>query len=194
MRECVEKCCWGHGENMFGVLGDTGEVDREGVERDVGGWSILKKIEVDVGSVGATTNQPKPKMSRESGMRFNVARVQKPLASAAKVVEAGNRISMGPKPEDNYIENHETGERIGLRVERGTYVFDVEYLDGEAGTITLDSGAGVNVWPEEVQKNVPMLPKDPRLRMTAANGSEIENLGVKVIKFRGAEPGFRRRV
>ena len=73
-------------------------------------------------------------------------------------------------------------------------MLDVEYQDGEAGTITLDSGAGVNVWLEEMQKNVPMLPKDPRLRMTAANGSEIENLGVKVIKFRGAEPGFRRRV
>ena len=73
-------------------------------------------------------------------------------------------------------------------------MLDVEYQDGEAGTITLDSGAGVNVWLEEMQKNVPMLPKDPRLRMTAANGSEIENLGVKVIKFRGAESGFRRRV
>ena len=126
-------------------------------------------------------------------MKFNVAKVKKPLASAAKVVEAGNRISMGPNPSDNCIENTITGEKIGLRVEGGTYVFDVEFKNGEPGTITLDSGAGVNVWPSELQAHVSMQPRDPRLRMTAANGSSIENLGTKVIHFKGVEPGFRWR-
>ena len=84
-------------------------------------------------------------------MRFNLAKVQKPLASTAQVVEAGNKISTGPNPEDNFIENSTTGERIGLRVEKGTFVFDVEFKDREAGTITLDSGAGVNVWLMDVQ-------------------------------------------
>ena len=37
-------------------------------------------------------------------------------------------------------------------------------------------------------------PEDPRLRMTAANGSEIQNLGVKMIEFRGVEPDFKRLV
>ena len=46
-------------------------------------------------------------------MKFNVAKVKKPLASAAKVVEAGNRISMGPNPSDNFIENTITGGRSG---------------------------------------------------------------------------------
>ena len=130
------------------------------------------------------------KLSRASGMRFNVAKVKRPLASAAKVVQAGNRIQMGPRPEDNYIQNLETGEKIAIRVERGTYVFDVEYKDGSEGTITLDSGAGVNVWPEELLPNIPMMAKDPGLRMTAANGTLIENLGTKVVEFRGVEPGF----
>ena len=130
------------------------------------------------------------KLSRASGMRFNVAKVKRPLASAAKVVQAGNRIQMGPRPEDNYIQNLETGEKIAIRVERGTYVFDVEYKDGSEGTITLDSGAGVNVWPEELLPNIPMMAKDPGLRMTAANGTQIENLGTKVVEFRGVEPGF----
>ena len=75
---------------------------------------------------------------------------------------------------------------------KGTFVFDVEFKDGEAGTITLDSGAGV-VWPVDVQRGVSMLPRDPRLRMTA-NGSEIQNLGVKMIEFRGVELDFRRQV
>ena len=34
-----------------------------------------------------------------------------------------------------------------------------------------------------------MLPRDPRLRMTAANGSEIQNLGVKMIEFRRVAMG-----
>ena len=127
-------------------------------------------------------------------MRFNFAKVQKPLASAAKVVEAGNRISMGPKPQDNYIENTKTGEKIELRVDRGTYVFDVEFENGEVGAITLDSGAGVSVWPEGMQDQIPLMPKDPKLKMTAANGSVIENLGTKVIKFRGVEADFTGRV
>jgi len=148
--------------------------------------------EVMVGAV--TEDEVKGrKLSRESGMRFNVARVQRPLASAAKVVEAGNRISMGPKPEDNYIENGVTGEKIRLRVERGTYVFDVQYDNGEDGSITLDSGAGVSVWPVGWMDDVPMLPKDPKLKMTAANGSVIENLGAKVIRFRGVGTDFGRR-
>lgn len=126
-------------------------------------------------------------------MKFNVAKVQKPLASAAKVAEAGNNIVMGPKAEDNYIENIAIGERIGLRVEKGTYVFDVEYESGEVGAITLDSGAGVSVWPEGLLPDVPLLPKNPHLRMTAANGSDIENLGMKVVRFCGAQQGFSRR-
>ena len=155
-------------------------------------WRLMRGKTVDIGMVegGNTTTR---KLTRESGMKFTVANVQKPLASAVKVVEAGNRISMGPRPGDNFIENGETGEKIGLRVEKGTYVFDVEVKGGEASTITLDSGAGVNVWPDRLQKHVPMQPRDPRLRMMAANGSEIENLGSKLIHFKGYEPDFTGR-
>ena len=70
----------------------------------------------------------------------------------------------------------------------------MEFKDGEAGMTTLDSGAGVNVWPVDVQRGVSVLPRDPRLRMTAANGSEIQNLGVKMIELRGIEPDFRTQM
>jgi hypothetical protein len=149
--------------------------------------------EIDIGAVEKTVCC-KGGASRAKAMKFNVAEVKKPLASAAKVVSAGNRICMGPTPNENFIENTSTGEKIELRIEGGTYVFDVEYEDGELGTITLDSGAGVNVWPRGLQAHVPMQPKEPKLRMTAANGSPIENFGTKVIHFTGVEPGFRRRV
>ena len=48
-------------------------------------------------------------------------------------------------------------------MEKGTFVFDVEFKDGEARTITLDSGAGVNVWPVDVQRGVSMLPRGPTI-------------------------------
>ena len=41
--------------------------------------------------IGAVENG---KTMRKASMKFHVAKVQRPLASAAKVVEAGNRIVM----------------------------------------------------------------------------------------------------
>ena len=103
--------------NRFGVLKQHLEEDIEEAVAGDSQWRMFRKVEVLVGAVKAADY--KPKLSRESKMRFNVAKVQKPLAWAAKVVEAGNKISIGPNPKDIIIENSTTGERIGLRVERG---------------------------------------------------------------------------
>jgi hypothetical protein len=110
----------------------------------------------DVGINAVSVVPPGP--ARTAAMRFHVAPVQRPLASAVKVVQAGNRIMMSS--EGSFIENMKTGERMPLRVERGTFVFDVMYTGGQSGTITLDSGAGVNVWPEGLLREVPMGPPD----------------------------------
>ena len=58
-------------------------------------------------------------------------------------------------------------------------MFDVQFENGEQGTITLDSGAGVYVWPKDKLRDVPTMPKKQGLRMCAANGSEIKNHGSK---------------
>ena len=78
---------------------------------------------------------------RESKMRFNVAKVHGVGGEGCRGWEQDPH---GPNPEDNFIENRTMGERVGLRVEKGTFV-DVEFKDGAAGTITLDSGAGQRV-------------------------------------------------
>ena len=114
----------------------------------------------------------KGKTMRKASMKFHVAKVQRPFGSAAKVVEAENRIVM--EKGGSFIEDVATGEKMKLRVERGTYVFDVKYKSGEEGTITLDSGAGVNVWP--------LRPPEPGLKMAAGNGTEIPNMGCKVVE------------
>jgi hypothetical protein len=125
------------------------------------------------------------KQTRSSIMKFNVTDVKKPLVSAVKICEAGNWIIMGP--DGGYIENIMTGDKMEMRKDRGTFVVDVEYRNGEVGVITVDSGAGVSVWPQGMQQGVPMGPKDEGLTMTAANGTPIANLGTKVIEFRGNE-------
>ena len=72
-------------------------------------------------------------------------------------------------------------------------MFDVDFLDGEEGIITLDSGAGVSVRLADWQTSVPHKPEQRGLRMTAAKGSEIENLEQQMVKFRGLFPDFPRR-
>jgi hypothetical protein len=109
---------------------------------------VKDKVEINAVNTSETT--------RRACMKFHVAKVQRPLASAVKVVEAGNRIVMGKG--EAYIENEVTKDRMPLRIERGTFVFDVQFMGGQEGTITLDSGAGVNVWPEAMLPQVPTGP------------------------------------
>ena len=129
------------------------------------------------------------KWTRPSSMTFNLAGVTKPLASAAQVVASGNRIVLDPQPDQCFVENVKTGERMRLREHRGVYVFDVQYDDGEEGTITLDSGAGVSVWPAEwAHYAAETMPRKPGLKMIAANGTPIENVGRAKVVLRGRRP------
>ena len=89
-----------------------------------------------------------------------------------------------------------------LEVQGGTYVFDVQYNDGEVDDFTLDSGAGVNVWPQGRREDIPMMPKTKRLTHVCRQRHEIQNLGRKIVQFRGVKAeashsspsGFTRRV
>ena len=119
-------------------------------------------------------------------MRFNISSVQRPLAAASKVASSGNRIVL--EGEGGYIESIATGDRIALRLEQGVYVFDVVLPSGEKAVIALDSGAGVCVWPESWQVDAVLEAKDENLSMIAANGTQISNIGQKVILFRAMKP------
>ena len=81
------------------------------------------------------------KLIRTCGMIFIAAPVHKPLASAVRVCQAGYLIVMDPGEDKSYVGNVNTGEKMKIRMEKGTFVFDVEYEGGEPGAITLDSGA-----------------------------------------------------
>ena len=79
---------------------------------------------------------------QKGAIEFNVADVRKPLASVVKTVRAGNRIVFDDA--GSHVESTSAGERMRVHVKDETFVFDVTFKNGEEGTNTLDSGAGVN--------------------------------------------------
>ena len=138
---------------------------------------------------------------RKAAMDFNVADVRKPLASAVCVVGSGNRIVMDQEAETGkiggYLENRSTGERMEIREENGTFVYDVRLESGEVCTIILESGVGCNVWPnKKMVQGAEMRSKNESLKMVAANGTPIANYGRQVIKFQGVKSttDFQRRM
>ena len=148
-------------------------------------YQALAEIEEEEVEIMAIDAKAK-KLTRLSAMKFNEADVKKPLASAVNVARAGNRIVVDDQ--GGYIENKSTGERMEVRIERNTYVYDVQLEDGDEVTVTLDSGAGCNVWPRGKRAaDSKLLPKQPGMSMKAANGTEITCYGQRVIRFRGME-------
>ena len=150
---------------------------------------VVERDDCGINEVSEVHACGKSKWTRPSSMTFNLAGVTKPLASAAQVVASGNRIILDPQPDKCFVENVTTGERMRLREQKGVYVFDVQYRDGEEGTITLDSGAGVSVWPKEwAHYAAETMPRKPGLKMVAANGTPIENVGRAKVVLKGRRP------
>ena len=61
-------------------------------------------------------------------MNFEVTDVKKPLASVRRIVEKGNEVRFGPGPQGNYIRNLATGEKIPLKLEKGGYVMEIDFV------------------------------------------------------------------
>jgi hypothetical protein len=125
------------------------------------------------------------RLTRACKLEFNIGPVRRPLASASKMVEAGDRIVL--EAGGGCVENLVTGERMEVRQEAGVFVMNVQYEGGDEGKILLDSGAGVSVWPEKLAACGAVLPPHKGLRMIAASGSPISNLGRRKVGFRGME-------
>lgn len=65
---------------------------------------------------------------RLMGMGFQVSDVTKPLAAVCRICEKGNWVHFGPGEWDSYIENVETGDRVGMQRKGGSYVLAVEFM------------------------------------------------------------------
>ena len=75
-------------------------------------------------------------------MTFQLAAINKPLASVRRMCEAGNRVVFDE--EGSYIENKATGRKTKVQKERGFYVLYVKVPKaaeetGEMGYLRLDA-------------------------------------------------------
>ena len=117
------------------------------------------------------------KLTHEAQFEFFEADLRKPLAFAVRVAKVGNGI--WPEGRGCYIENLATKERKEVREENGVHVMDVQFDDETVDVITLDSGAGCNVWPKGRRsgKTSKLLPKKAGLRMVTVRPSRNSGRG-----------------
>ena len=117
------------------------------------------------------------------GLTFQVTSVNKPLLAVKRVTEKGNHVSFGPQPEDNFIVNKVTGDKIMLRPNgKGSYLMDVNFENGAKTAITLDSGAEESVCPKSWGSQFGIQNADRWLNFKGANGSKIEHYGQRNVK------------
>ena len=74
------------------------------------------------------------------GMTFQAAPVKKPLGAVSRIAQKGNIVQFGPKAEDCFIMNVNTGEKMFMELEKGTYVINVDFVVNEDGE--MNQGAG----------------------------------------------------
>ena len=117
-------------------------------------------------------------------MTFQVADVQKPLASVHRMVEKGNKVAFGFGPRDNFIENNKTGDKIFMRkTPSGSFVLDIDFRDGGSSNIVVDSGAEENVCPKNWGSQFGL--SDPRfpLLLKGAGGEKLDHHGERRVHF-----------
>ena len=78
--------------------------------RDVKQRSRTQALEIDINAVDAEDKKNR-KWTRISAINFTIADVSKPLASAAKVVDAGNVVYLTSEPGKSFIMNVDTQEK-----------------------------------------------------------------------------------
>ena len=61
-------------------------------------------------------------------MLFQVCDAKNALASVARITENGSIVQFGPKPDDNYILNPTTGDKVGMRRKGRRFVLDVDFV------------------------------------------------------------------
>ncbi len=64
---------------------------------------------------------------------FQVSDVQKPPAAVWRIAEKDNSVHFGPRDEDNFIKNVETGRTINVIRKAGQHVIEVDYASKKPG-------------------------------------------------------------
>ena len=114
---------------------------------------------------------------------FQVTDVKKPLVAVTRICENGNRVCFGPNENDNYIQNVGSGNKIYMRKQRGSFVVDGQFGDGQWKQITVDSAAEESVCPKGWGEQFGTKPveENKRLNFVSANGGKIEHYGERKV-------------
>ena len=132
-------------------------------------------------------NDEKP--TREVQLEFCAADVPKLVTSAVRWAAGGNGI--WHEAHRGHIVNLATKDRMEVRDEDGAHVIDMQ-IDGEiVDFITLDKGAGCNVWPKGRRgRNLSKLrPKKAGVGMVTATDMPIQYHKQRWVRFRGVRSG-----
>ena len=77
----------------------------------------------------AVSFNPENGQGRTMEAKFEVTNVRKPLMAVARVVDAGNVVQFGPGPEDNFIMNVESKDKVYLRRKGNSFVLKGELAE-----------------------------------------------------------------
>ncbi len=82
------------------------------------------------GAKEATFKTQKEKTIMSLG--FQVSAAQKPLAAVWRITEKGNLVQLGPRPEDNFIQNAQTNQPAQMVRKDGSHVIEADFVtDGK---------------------------------------------------------------
>ena len=73
--------------------------------------------------------QPDAAGGRLLGVGFEVTDVKKPLMAVSRICEKGNVVQFGPKPQNNFIQNIVSGEKLFMKRRGNSYVLQGELAD-----------------------------------------------------------------
>ena len=67
-------------------------------------------------------------MKEPGNMLFQVCDARNALASVARITEKGSMVQFGPRPEDNFILNPATGDKVMMRRQGRKFILDVDFV------------------------------------------------------------------
>ena len=135
-----------------------------------------KKLKKELGGAARSSSEEGAQASR--------------LASKVRLVAEDFQLPLVPyqgRFQELAEEDEEDGEEVGVMAAE-------EEQANAVVEVTVDSGAGRNVWPKTQKTAGKMLPLKKKVRLIAANGTNIEVLGEKTIMFKkgdGRKCGMR---
>ena len=73
-------------------------------------------------------------------MKFHCTDVKKPLGAVSRICEKGNIVQFGPSEDQCFIQNIVTQEKIPMKLEKGTYVMEVDFVVNEDVEVNRNAG------------------------------------------------------